>query len=763
MAAIRDGLLRAAPVTVLGLARSGIALARFLTDAGARVTVYDGRPAADLAEAIAALDGRDVTLVLGPAVEPARSWADAALVTTSPSINPDYPTTEPRLREALTALVAARAHGDPSAPALVSEPDLFLRLCEAPTIGVTGTKGKTTTASLTAAILGADPAHPVVLGGNIGIPIVERLGELTPRPSRRLRAVRAAAADAVAAARPSPSTRTSPPTTWTGTARSSAYRAVKRRLAELVAPDGALVLNAEDPVVAGYAGTRAWRTAVLIPARPAAPGRRRRRRRLDRGERRGAPPPGRRRHRGDRTPMAGSCRSTDLGVPGAHNVSNALAAVAVGLLFGVEPDAIREAAVGVQGVEHRLGAGRRDRWRALRERLAGHPAGRGHRRAAGLRRAARADRRWARQGRRPGRARRGRRGASRRGRRHRRDRPRPRAPLPRRRSRARRTRDLHGRRGGARGRARALALRDASLPAQGDPAAGPATVLLSPAAASFDMFPDYAARGRAFKDRRRGPGCRGHRTSREGPMNLAPPIPRFGRGPATRRPTPDARRDARDVRRSANRTPAKKPTQVLQRERHEPDYLILMLVVALTAVGILMVYSSSAMRGYVSADADTFATVGPQIQWAVLGLIAMAAMMRVDYRYLRLASVPFLLVSLALLVLVFVPDYNIVVGGSARWLRLPGSAGHPPGRDREARDRHLPRPLVRQAGHEGPRLLERHRAVPDHHRAGHRAGVQGAGPRHDDRHRPDRASRCSSSPAPTSSISRRWAPRRSWR
>ena len=179
MAAIRDGLLRAAPVTVLGLARSGIALARFLSDAGARVTVYDGRPASELADAIAALDGRDVTLALGPDVEPASAWADAALVTTSPSINPDYPTTEPRLREALVALVAARAGGDAGAPALVSEPDLFLRLCEAPTIGVTGTKGKTTTASLTAAILAADPAHPVVLGGNIGVPIVERLDELT--------------------------------------------------------------------------------------------------------------------------------------------------------------------------------------------------------------------------------------------------------------------------------------------------------------------------------------------------------------------------------------------------------------------------------------------------------------------------------------------------------------------------------------------------------------------------------------------------------
>jgi UDP-N-acetylmuramoylalanine--D-glutamate ligase len=100
-------------------------------------------------------------------MDPARLWAGADLVTTSPSINPDYPTTEPRLRAALRSLVDARAAGDRAVPAVVSEPDLFLRLCPSPTIGVTGTKGKTTTASLTAAILAADPAHPVVLGGNI--------------------------------------------------------------------------------------------------------------------------------------------------------------------------------------------------------------------------------------------------------------------------------------------------------------------------------------------------------------------------------------------------------------------------------------------------------------------------------------------------------------------------------------------------------------------------------------------------------------------
>ncbi len=252
MDAIRGGLLADAPVTVLGFARSGIALARFLTDGGARVTVYDGRSAADLADSIAELEGRPVRLALGAHVEPASTWADAALVTTSPSINPDFPTTEPRLRAALQGLVAARAAGDPSAPALLSEPDLFLRLCVAPTVGVTGTKGKTTTASLTAAILAADPTHPAVLGGNIGIPIVERLAELTAdhRVVYELSELQL----------PTLSRGTTVAVYTNVTADHldrhgslDAYRRVKRILAERVDQAGALVLNAEDPVVAAYA------------------------------------------------------------------------------------------------------------------------------------------------------------------------------------------------------------------------------------------------------------------------------------------------------------------------------------------------------------------------------------------------------------------------------------------------------------------------------------------------------------------------------
>jgi cell division protein FtsW len=130
---------------------------------------------------------------------------------------------------------------------------------------------------------------------------------------------------------------------------------------------------------------------------------------------------------------------------------------------------------------------------------------------------------------------------------------------------------------------------------------------------------------------------------------------------------------------TAVRAPAKDRSRAntLQRERHEPEYAILVATVALAAIGILMVYSSSAIKSYLQRD-DPFAIVGPQIQWAALGLVAMLVMMRVDYRWLRLASVPMFIVGVAGLLLVFIPAINIEVGGSARWLKIgPLPAVHP--------------------------------------------------------------------------------------
>ena len=163
----------------------------------------------------------------------------------------------------------------------MSEVDLFLRLCPAPTIGITGTKGKTTTSALTHALLATDHDHPAVLGGNIGTPLVERLPELTPRHRvvvelSELQLPTLSRGTTVAAY----TNVTSDHLDRHGTLE--AYRAVKRRLAELVDPAGALVLNADDPVVAGYAGRRRSACPRPLLARRAARGRPGRRGRLDR-------------------------------------------------------------------------------------------------------------------------------------------------------------------------------------------------------------------------------------------------------------------------------------------------------------------------------------------------------------------------------------------------------------------------------------------------------------------------------------------------
>jgi UDP-N-acetylmuramoylalanine--D-glutamate ligase len=351
-AGVREGVLEGRSVTVLGLARSGIALARFFADAGARVTVYDGRPAGELSGAMDSLGGRPVVLRLGPEIDPATTWAEADLVATSPSINPDFPTAEPRLRVALRAVVDAHEADPLGAPALVSETDLVLRLCPCPTIGITGTKGKTTTSSLTAALLAADTAHPVILGGNIGLPLVERLPELTPEHRVVI--------ELSELQMPTISRGTTVAVYTNVTADHldrhgslQAYRAVKRLLAELVDPAGALVLNADDPVVAGYSRLR---TAPVVTYR--------------RGR---AEPPGIGVEGGwivargvQRLAAAGGgaaaeldtdhriMRVDELAIPGEHNISNAMAAVAAALLFGLGPDAIRTAAKSFTGVEHRL-------------------------------------------------------------------------------------------------------------------------------------------------------------------------------------------------------------------------------------------------------------------------------------------------------------------------------------------------------------------------------------------------------------------------
>ena len=113
-------------------------------------------------------------------------------------------------------------------------------------------------------------------------------------------------------------------------------------------------------------------------------------------------------------------------------------------------------------------------------------------------------------------------------------------------------------------------------------------------------------------------------------------------------------------------------------ERHGPDWVILALVVALTGLGILMVFSSTAVASY-SAGKGVLAVAGPQAAWAALGFALLLVLMRIDYRWLRVASLPGLLGAIGLLILVMIPGLRVEVGGSAQWLQLPGLPAIQPG------------------------------------------------------------------------------------
>jgi UDP-N-acetylmuramoylalanine--D-glutamate ligase len=317
-------------VVVLGLARSGIAASRFLADAGAVVAAYDRRPASELGEAIAALGARPVRLALGvDEADAAAMLGHADLLVTSPSVSARFPTTDPWLRESIRAAEARGAE-------VISEVELFLRLTSARLVGVTGTKGKTTTASLVAAML-TEGGLPTTLGGNIGTPLIERSLELGPDDwvvlelsELQLPTISRGVDVAV----------------YTNIAEDhldrhgtvEAYRAVKALLAELTVPGGRVVLNHDDPG-SRELGERLPRSALAWYGMD----------RPGRGQPEAWLEDGWLTVDGDRIVAAGEVR-----LPGRHMLADVLGAALAASLIGVDANAIGSVARTFAGVPHRL-------------------------------------------------------------------------------------------------------------------------------------------------------------------------------------------------------------------------------------------------------------------------------------------------------------------------------------------------------------------------------------------------------------------------
>ena len=142
-------------ITVMGLAKTGVASARFLAQQGAQVTATDMRDETALAAVLTELAGLNIRLVLGRHDEVDFTATDLVVV------SPGVPQEHPLLLKATEAGVA-----------VVSEIELASRFITAPLVAITGTNGKTTTTTLVGELFQAN-GFSTYVGGNIGDPLID--------------------------------------------------------------------------------------------------------------------------------------------------------------------------------------------------------------------------------------------------------------------------------------------------------------------------------------------------------------------------------------------------------------------------------------------------------------------------------------------------------------------------------------------------------------------------------------------------------------
>lgn len=305
---------------VLGLAREGVSLARYLAAQGTDVTVTDSAPAEKLAARIASLEGLPVRFVLGGHHPELVSGADVLF----PS--PGVPETNPVYQAALHAGLA-----------IESMTTLFFDLCPGRIIGITGSSGKTTTTGLIGHIL-ERAGRDVVVGGNIGAPMLDLLPAISPHTlvvlelsSFQLTLLRQGPHIAVV-------TNISPNhLDRHGTMEN--YIDAKRSIVRYQTTGDLAVLNADDPVVSSFAGDTPARivhfSRQTVPCEGA----------------------------GMRDGVLGTVRdgefapvipAADLPLLGEHNVANVLAALAATAPFSLSAAGVAAAIRSYRPASHRL-------------------------------------------------------------------------------------------------------------------------------------------------------------------------------------------------------------------------------------------------------------------------------------------------------------------------------------------------------------------------------------------------------------------------
>jgi UDP-N-acetylmuramoylalanine--D-glutamate ligase len=308
-------------VLVVGLGKSGVASALFLKQHGARVTVSDTKPEAELREEIPVLLDHGIAVETGGHGE--RTFRGQDLIVVSPGVPVDAP-----------LLVQARTLGE----TVIGEVELAARFLRGPLVAITGSNGKTTTTTLAGEIVAAG-GYPTAVGGNIGTPAISLVAQATPETVTVLE-VSSFQLETIQTFHPKVAVILNvTPDHLDRHHTFAAYRDAKARIFENQTPADFAVLNADDPTCVELAPrTKApvyWFSRKKEVAQGAY---------VNDGKILFRDPNGQRE----------IMQVSEIPLKGNHNVENVLAGVCVGMLMRCEPEKIRKAISEFKAVEHRL-------------------------------------------------------------------------------------------------------------------------------------------------------------------------------------------------------------------------------------------------------------------------------------------------------------------------------------------------------------------------------------------------------------------------
>lgn len=313
-----DFSVRGTHVVVVGGAASGAAAARLLLEHGARVTLTD--VSADITDQDS-LRAAGVALALGG--HPPDLLRTADLVVLSPGVPLDEP-----------HVAAARAAG----VRVMGEIELASRWLRGRIVAITGTKGKSTTTALTGLMLAEAGLHAPVCG-NIGSPLASHVSQSTPDT---IHVVEVSSFQLETTSTFHPQVAAVLNLTPDHLDRHTSfdeYVGAKAKIFANQVPDDWAVINADDPGVLEMARhSRAVKTAFSLAARDQADIA------IESGwivDRRGPQP----------TPLV---EVSEVRLIGRHLLADVLAAAAIARVLQVDPDPIRRAVAAFHGLEHAM-------------------------------------------------------------------------------------------------------------------------------------------------------------------------------------------------------------------------------------------------------------------------------------------------------------------------------------------------------------------------------------------------------------------------